>query len=259
MTDATLPSADAAPPARPNGRPKPGADAVARAAAGGRRLTTVYVYEAPVRLWHWVNALSIVVLCVTGYFIGSPFPTLSGEASSHYLMGTIRFVHFSAGYILAVAFLGRIAWAFVGNQWSRELFTFRFWRSDFWRGFFTEIQWYAFLKPRPLKFVGHNPLAQFFMFWVMVVGLAFMIVTGFALYSEGAGPGSWQDVMFGWVIPLLGGSMQVHTLHHLGMWVIILFVIIHVYSVIREDIMSRQSMVSAMTSGYRSFKDDDPE
>ncbi|MFG1369183.1 Ni/Fe-hydrogenase, b-type cytochrome subunit [Xanthobacter tagetidis] len=254
MTDASLPAAPAAP-----ARPKPGADAVAKAAAGGRKLTTVYVYEAPVRLWHWVNALSIVVLCVTGYFIGSPFPTLSGEASAHYLMGTIRFVHFSAGYILAVAFLGRIAWAFMGNQWSRELFTFRFWRKDFWRGFFTEIQWYAFLKPRPLKFVGHNPLAQFFMFWVMVVGLAFMIVTGFALYSEGAGPGSWQDVMFGWVIPLLGGSMQVHTLHHLGMWAIILFVIIHVYSVIREDIMSRQSMVSAMTSGYRSFKDDDPE
>ena len=256
MTDTSLP---AAPAARPNGRAKPGSEAVQRAAEAGEKLTTVYVYEAPVRLWHWVNALCIIVLCVTGYFIGSPFPTLSGEASAHFLMGTIRFVHFSAGYILAVAFLGRIAWAFMGNQWSRELFTFRFWRKDFWRGFFTEIQWYAFLKPRPLKFVGHNPLAQFFMFWVMVVGLAFMIVTGFALYSEGAGPGSWQDRMFGWVIPLLGGSMQVHTLHHLGMWVIILFIIIHVYSVIREDIMSRQSMVSAMTNGHRAFRDDDPE
>jgi Ni/Fe-hydrogenase 1 B-type cytochrome subunit len=257
MTDTSL--SGAAPPARAKPGTTPGADAVAKAVASGRKLTTVYVYEAPVRLWHWVNALSIVVLCVTGYFIGSPFPTLSGEASAHYLMGTIRFVHFSAGYILAVAFLGRIAWAFMGNQWARELFTFRFWRKDFWRGFFTEIQWYAFLKPRPLKFVGHNPLAQFFMFWVMVVGLAFMIVTGFALYSEGAGPGSWQDVMFGWVIPLLGGSMQVHTLHHLGMWVIILFVIIHVYSVIREDIMSRQSMVSAITNGHRTFRDDDPD
>ncbi len=33
---------------------------------------TVYVYEAPVRLWHWVNALAILVLMVTGYLIGSP-------------------------------------------------------------------------------------------------------------------------------------------------------------------------------------------
>jgi len=250
MSDTSL--SGAAPPAA-------SATPVAQAIKGGKKLTTVYVYEAPVRLWHWVNALSIVVLCITGYFIGSPFPTLSGEASAHYLMGTIRFVHFAAGYILAVGFLGRIIWAFFGNKYSRELFTFPFWRKSFWRGFFVEIKWYAFLKPRPLKFVGHNPLAQVFMFFVMVLGLAFMIVTGFALYSEGTGPGSWQDKLFGWVLPLLGGSMQVHTLHHLGMWVIILFVIIHVYSVIREDIMSRQTMVSAITNGHRTFRDDDPE
>jgi cytochrome b subunit of formate dehydrogenase len=31
----------------------------------------VYVYEAPVRLWHWVNAGAITVLAITGYFIGS--------------------------------------------------------------------------------------------------------------------------------------------------------------------------------------------
>ena len=228
-------------------------------ARGWRRLSTVYVYEAPVRLWHWVNALCIVLLCITGYLIASPLPTLSGEASAHYQMGIIRFIHFSAAYIFAIGFVGRILWAFVGNKYSRELFTFPFWRASFWRGLIVEVKWYAFLKPRPLKFVGHNPLAQLFMFWVMVVGGVFMICTGFALYSEGEGLGSWQDKLFGWIIPLLGGSMNVHTFHHIGMWVFILFVIIHVYSVIREDIMSRQSMISAMTNGTRSFRDDDPE
>jgi len=29
--------------------------------------TTVFVYEAPVRIWHWLNALSIGILAVTGY------------------------------------------------------------------------------------------------------------------------------------------------------------------------------------------------
>lgn len=82
-----------------------------------------------------------------------------------------------------------------------------------------------------------------------------MICTGFALYSEGAQQGSWADIVFGWVIPLLGGSQAVHTWHHLGMWVIIWYVIIHVYSAIREEIMSRQSFVSTMISGYRMYKD----
>ena len=33
----------------------------------------------------------------------------------------------------------------------------------------------------------------------------------------------------------------------------------HVYAAVREDIMSRQSIVSTMVSGVRTFKDDDPD
>ena len=44
----------------------------------------IYVFEAPVRLWHWIHALSIGVLCVTGYFIANPLPSLGGEASDHF-------------------------------------------------------------------------------------------------------------------------------------------------------------------------------
>ena len=84
-----------------------------------------------------------------------------------------------------------------------------------------------------------------------------MIVTGFALYGEGTGMGSWQYTMFSsWVIPLFGQSQDVHTWHHLGLWVIVSFVIVHIYAAVREDIMSRQSIVSTMISGHRTFKDD---
>jgi len=47
----------------------------------------------------------------------------------------------------------------------------------------------------------------------------------------------------------------VHSLHRLGMWVTLCFVIVHVYAAIREDIMSRQSLISTMVSGWRMFKD----
>jgi Ni/Fe-hydrogenase 1 B-type cytochrome subunit len=82
-----------------------------------------------------------------------------------------------------------------------------------------------------------------------------MIFTGFALYSEGMGLGSWQDRLFGWVIPLMGGSQAVHSWHHLGMWGIVTFVILHVYAAVREDIMSRQTMISTMISGQRTFRE----
>jgi Ni/Fe-hydrogenase 1 B-type cytochrome subunit len=38
----------------------------------------------------------------------------------------------------------------------------------------------------------------------------------------------------------------------------VLFVIVHTYLVIREDIMSRQTIISTMVNGWRFFKDKRP-
>ncbi len=80
-----------------------------------------YVFEAPVRIWHWLTVLCMAVLMVTGYFIGKPLPSVSGEATYLFYMGYIRLIHFSAGMIFTVVLLMRIYWAFVGNRYSREL------------------------------------------------------------------------------------------------------------------------------------------
>lgn len=217
----------------------------------------VYVYEGPLRLWHWVNAVCIVVLCVTGYLIGSPPASVGGEASEAFLMGYIRMIHFSAGQIMAVFFLMRIYWAFAGNHHARQLFLIPIWSRRWWGEVFHEIKWYAFLERDPKKYIGHNPLAQLAMFFLFLIPLIIMLLTGFALYAEGQGTDTWWFAAFGWVIFALGGnSFFVHTVHHLLMWVIVVFAIVHIYAAIREDIMSRQSLLSTMVSGWRYFKDD---
>jgi len=219
----------------------------------------IYVYEGPIRLWHWVNALAVIVLALSGYFIGSPPPTLSGEASDHFLMGYIRFAHFTAGYVLIAAFLLRVYWAFVGNVHAREILLPPVFRMRWWREIIDEIKWYLFIAIEPRKYEGHNPLACLVMHVVFVWGIVFMMATGLALYGEGEGMGSWQYRFFSsWIIDLFGNSQNVHTFHHLGMWAIVCFVILHIYTVIREDIMSRQSIVSTMISGWRTFKDSRP-
>lgn len=226
------------------------------ASTRGRLVQAVYVYEAPLRLWHWVNALSIVVLAVTGWFVASPPPSQPGEASADFLMGFIRFAHFAAGYILLVGFLGRIYWAFVGNHHARQLFLVPWVNAAWWKEVLWEIRWYLFMERHPKKYVGHNPLAQLAMFLFFLLPLLFMIVTGFALYGEGTQAGSWAHRVFtSWVLPLFGQSQNVHSWHHLMAWVVVSFVMIHVYVAIREDIMSRQSLVSTMISGWRLFKD----
>ncbi|PCI07552.1 MAG: Ni/Fe-hydrogenase, b-type cytochrome subunit [Gammaproteobacteria bacterium] len=225
----------------------------------------IYVYEAPLRIWHWINALAIILLAVTGYLIGSPLPTMPGEASggysgeANYLMGYIRFVHFASAWIFIVGFLGRLYWAIVGNHHARQLFMPPLLSASFWEGVWHEAKWYMFIVKEPRKYTGHNPMAVLFMFGFFVWGAVFMIFTGLALYGEGAGYDSWIFTYFsGWLIPLFGQSQDVHTFHHLGMWFILMFVLMHIYVAIREDIMSRQSLISTMVSGWRMFKDDRP-
>ena len=184
----------------------------------------VYVYEAPLRIWHWINALAITVLCLTGYFIASPLPSMPGEASDHYLMGYIRFAHFAASYILIIGFLGRIYWAFAGNDHARQIFLPPVFTSGFWDGVLHEIKWYLFIVKEPRKYTGHNPLAVLLMHVILVWGTVFMVCTGLALYGEGTGYDSWQFTLFSsWVIPLFGQSQDVHTYHHLVMWASLIF------------------------------------
>ena len=218
----------------------------------------VYVFEAPVRLWHWLHTFSFLTLAVTGYLIANPLPSPMGAASDHFLMGNIRLIHFIAAYVFAIGFAVRIYWALVGNQFAREIFYLPFWRIQWWKDLFYEFGFYLFLIRKQHKTLGHNPLAQTAMFFLNTLMTFFMIGTGFALYGEGLGDGSWADRGFGWIIPLLGGGQATRNWHDMGMWIMLTFVIIHIYMAVRADIISRESSVSTMIGGWRMFKDDQP-
>lgn len=216
----------------------------------------VFVYDGPLRLWHWVNALCIVILCVTGYLIASPPPTVPGEASDHFVLGWIRMIHFATAQMATVAFIGRLYWAWAGNEHTQQIFLLPVWSKKWWGELLFEAKWYSFIEPWPKKYVGHNPLAQFGMFFLFVLPFIVQMFTGFALYAEGQGTDTWWFAAFGWVFDVMGDSFTVHTYHRLMMWVIVVFMMIHIYAALREDIMSRQSLISTMISGWRYFRDD---
>jgi Ni/Fe-hydrogenase 1 B-type cytochrome subunit len=92
------------------------------------------------------------------------------------------------------------------------------------------------------------------MFTMFMLPMIVLLLTGFALYAEGAGIQTWWYSAFGWVFLVLGDSMTVHTWHHVAMWVVIIFSIVHMYMAIREDMTHRQTAVSAMISGWRFFR-----
>ena len=191
-----------------------------------------YVFEAPVRIWHWLTVLCMAVLMVTGYFIGKPLPSVSGEATYLFYMGYIRLIHFSAGMIFTVVLLMRIYWAFVGNRYSRELFIVPVWRKKAGgRACGMKSAGICFWQNVRSADIGHNPIARAAMFGYFLMSV-FMIITGFALYSEHSqyaifAPFRYVVEFFYWTG---GNSMDIHSWHRLGMWLIGAFVIGHVSS-----------------------------
>jgi Ni/Fe-hydrogenase 1 B-type cytochrome subunit len=217
-------------------------------------LEPVYVYEAPVRLWHWVMALAMIFLAVTGYLIGSPLPAIGGEPWNTYFFAWVRIIHFVSAWVFIVVFAVRIYWAFVGNHHAHSIFLPPFFSGAWWRGLLSQLRYYLFLKSESDLWVGHNPIAQLAMFLMYTLGALFIILTGLALYSEQWGWGTLPMQLFGWVFVLFGDPQMVRTLHHLAMWYLLLFAMIHIYMAFREDIMSGESVIGTMISGIRLFK-----
>lgn len=209
----------------------------------------VYVWQLPVRLYHWVNALVVLSLAVTGYIIGKPVAlALASEASYSYWFGTARFIHFVSAFLFFFNFLFRIYWGFVGNAFAR-------WQNflPFRRHQLREAA--AVLKvdilqatPTPLESVGHNPLAGFTYFLTFLAFL-FQSVTGFGMYA--AMSDSWLPRMFAWIVPLMGGDFAVRQWHHMMMWFFILFTIVHVYLVFYHDYVEGRGVISSMAGGWK--------
>ena len=53
----------------------------------------VMVWELPVRFFHWLNVLTIIVLTITGFLIANPPALLSSaEATNLQTFGIVRFI-----------------------------------------------------------------------------------------------------------------------------------------------------------------------
>ncbi len=158
--------------------------AVQPAAAPTPVFKRVYVWELPVRIYHWLNALCVLVLTVTGILIAHPPAFASAtEASFSYWFGVNRFIHFTTAYVFFFNFAFRIYWGFVGNQFSD-------WRNflPLRRAQFRQVG--AVLRVdvlqatnKPIDAVGHNSLA-YFTYFVMFLVFLFQVISGFAMYAS---------------------------------------------------------------------------
>ncbi len=209
----------------------------------------VYVWQQPVRWFHWINALAIITLGVTGWLITHP-PALmnSGEAWTSFWFGKVRFVHFTSGYVLLANFLVRIYWSFAGNKyasWRNFLPLTKAQVREIWQVLKVDIMQSS---DKAVHALGHNAVAYF---TYAATGLltVFQVVTGFALMAPTSQ--SWIPRLFTWVTPLFGSEGTVRTFHYAGMWLFVIFTFIHVYLVFYHDYVEGHGVMSSIIGGWK--------
>ncbi|HEY5948331.1 MAG TPA: Ni/Fe-hydrogenase, b-type cytochrome subunit [Kofleriaceae bacterium] len=232
----------------PNGNRVPGA-------IREDELQPTYVWDFVVRATHWTIFLSMILLSVTGVYIGRPWGAAStGPAGQHFAMGWARVLHAYGAIAFTLAVLSRITWMFIGPRrigWRQFIPTTKRRLRDMKSTFL----FYTFFRDRPPATIGHNPLAG--LTYVAVFGLyLLMITTGLALYSM-----SSHSYMQFWqfLVPVFHGAQTARWLHHVSMWLLIGFVVHHVYSAILTSRVEKNGALDSIFSGYKFLPKDMPD
>ncbi|NOU93250.1 Ni/Fe-hydrogenase, b-type cytochrome subunit [Paenibacillus sp. LMG 31456] len=211
----------------------------------------VYVWELPVRVFHWINAASILLLMITGIYIGKPFlgSLIQEEAYYSFVMGWTRYIHFFAAFAFTVNLLVRWYWVFKGNRYATSNPV----QVQFWLETWETMKYYLLMKNKKPHYTGHNPLAQL-SYWLFIgLGSILAILTGYYLLFEPQ-PESLLGKIFSWIPFVFGDSFMIRSWHHIVAWGFMIFIVVHIYMAFREDWLERNGTMSSIFTGYKSEK-----
>jgi len=213
----------------------------------------VYVWEYPLRLFHWALVISLCGLSFTGYYIHNPF--IVGQTKTPFLMGWFRFAHEAFGMVFISIFLIRIVLLFIGNRWER-------WRAivplrkEQWKEMAEVAKFYLFVRPSPVAKVGHNALAAA-SYCVVYALLLTEILTGLVMFN-------WLrqsrilTPLVGW-IPRFVSMPNIRLIHYFLMFAFIAFGIMHIHLSLTVSRAEKRGLLDSIFTGYKIVPVDELE
>jgi Ni/Fe-hydrogenase 1 B-type cytochrome subunit len=206
----------------------------------------IYTWSRTERMVHWVVALAVAVLTLTGFYIHWPFIE-GGAPGGVDVMAWMRFIHFTGAYALILGLIVRVYLAFA-SRFDADWRDFSLWHNL--RNVPDIVAYYLFLKRSHREYRRYNPLqALTYLFWLLLI--LFLSLTGFALYRGGifgilSAPNSLR-----WVNDLLGGESYTRIWHYLAMWVFLITVAVHVYMAAMTSWANRDHTFRSIFTGYK--------
>lgn len=217
----------------------------------------VYEFSIGLRLTHWIRAVAIAFLIYSGYYIAYVFisPEISNEPTL-FMNAKWRMAHQIVGFVLIACMVFK-CYLFVFDKHSKKewISIVDFLNPIVW---IKQIKYYLYMGEHPHLKGVYNPL-QFAAYLMFYAVLALICLTGLILYAhvyhDGFG-GLIYDSMRSFEL-MMGGLANVRTIHKICMWIIMIFVVIHVYMAIFNAVKGKNGAMDAIISGYKFVKEED--
>ncbi len=207
----------------------------------------VYMRTLPVRVCHWIIFLCFLILVATGLYIAHPY-LLAPKTGDPFIMGSVRFTHFYTAIVFDIAFGAELFLILVGGRYERWDQYIPLSRKR-WRSVIESSKYYLFLRRMPPMTIAHDGLDGI----VFLIGFLIetvIILTGFAMWADITSYNS-PLTLLSFLIPLFGGFQMARYIHHITMWVMIFYVVLHVIRVVTMATIKRDGTFDSIVSGYR--------
>ncbi|UPT78468.1 Ni/Fe-hydrogenase, b-type cytochrome subunit [Sulfurovum sp. XGS-02] len=206
-----------------------------------------FVYSSINRILHWIRAIVIIGLIVTGFYIAEPFLTSQGSTDKLLYAEWTKW-HLILGFILIASGILRIYLFFFGKDTKgelgslKDLFSLKSW--------ITQLKAYFFIGE--LKKKGFYGPLQFLTYTAIMVLVVLASLTGLILYVHvyHLGIGGWLYEPMRVLEVWMGGLANVRYIHHITVWGYLIFLPIHIYLVIWSAIRFKHGAMDVMFTGY---------
>ncbi len=231
-------------------------------------LKSYVVWDASTRWFHWINAVSMLMLIALGVAILNA-GTLGVSNDGKILL---KAIHTWVGFVFTANLLLRIFWAFVGSRHAR-------WQALLpgGNGYAGAVKSYviAYVSGNPERYLGHNPLGRlaiFVLFLLMITQAATgLVLAGTDLFYPPFGHwiAAWvaaSGVAPDTLVPYASAMYDSEafkemrafrkpfiTIHYFNFFVLCAFSVLHIAAVVLTEMKGEGGIISAMFTGKKAF------
>lgn len=227
------------------------------------------------RVIHWVLFIAIINNIITGFYIAYPFLIFgktpvqpdspvtgllnSGESYQAFIMTWMREYHFIGAVLIDVAFFLWLYLAFFSTK--EPLYKSFLPFGEKINEAYKMLGHYFTLKDKPATSKYQDPLnAIIFIFFHLLILL--QMFTGFQMYVASftgtSAIGFWWPALLhittDWTLVVFGGLTGVTLVHLFVMWLIIIFILYHIYTEVWRSIMWKEGDILIPFGGYKYIR-----